>query len=335
MHLSQNRINFDSLNDLIAFQNDYSATRQQAILNQRSTLLRESEALRIGVVQLEDEIKKCRSEIEQKSNLKINNLKLQLDKLTGVNANALQMLTYKIRALLIQVKIKYQQILSELIIYFWSRLVRKQLSRKRERLKYLDSNFEEAVRKEIKVALLNLDRKKRAIDDISPSIYGAIGEQKVVKELEQLSDEFILINDFTFSFTKAIYYSQTKEYIKSVQIDHLLISPSGIFLIETKNWTKQSWLNSGLRSPIQQIKRSSFALFIIVSNYSNLTRQWSGSKIPIRNIIATMGYLPTEEFQYLKILPLDKLAGYIKYFKPSLSNQERENLVNFFLGIRT
>lgn len=48
--------------------------------------------------------------------------------------------------------------------------------------------------------LQELDRKKTIIDQINSSIYGALGEQKVVKELEKLSNDYILINDFTCRF---------------------------------------------------------------------------------------------------------------------------------------
>jgi hypothetical protein len=111
--------------------------------------------------------------------------------------------------------------------------------------------------------LKELERKKRVIDEINTSIYGAIGEQKVVKELENLPNGYFLINDFSFTFPTPIYNRQEDDYIKSIQIDHVLISPSGVFLIETKNWSKQSLNNLSLRSPVQQIKRSSFALFML------------------------------------------------------------------------
>jgi hypothetical protein len=68
-------------------------------------------------------------------------------------------------------------------------------------------------------------------------IYGAVGKQKVVDTLKVLSDDFILINDFNISFSQALFYKQEADYIKSLQVDHFLIGPTGIFIIETKNWS--------------------------------------------------------------------------------------------------
>ncbi|MBK7290418.1 MAG: NERD domain-containing protein [Chitinophagaceae bacterium] len=86
--------------------------------------------------------------------------------------------------------------------------------------------------------MTELENKQRVIDEVKNSIYGALGEHKVVKELENLSDENILINDFALTFHPAIYNRQENDYIKSIQIDHLLVTPSGIFIIETKNWSE-------------------------------------------------------------------------------------------------
>ncbi|QLH48311.1 MAG: NERD domain-containing protein [Bacteroidota bacterium] len=49
-------------------------------------------------------------------------------------------------------------------------------------------------------------------------------------------------------------------------MDHILVSPSGIFLIETKNWSEKSLESLSLRSPVQQIRRTSFVLFKLLNN---------------------------------------------------------------------
>src|SRR5690606_20229828 len=99
------------------------------------------------------------------------------------------------------------------------------------------------------------------VDGLNSYIYGALGEQKVVNTLENLSDEYFLINDFEVFLSPGIFHKQENDFIKSVQIDHILIGPSGVFLIETKNWSEKSLANLSLRSPVKQIKRTNFLLF--------------------------------------------------------------------------
>ena len=166
-----------------------------------------------------------------------------------------------------------------------------------------------------------------------------MGEQKVVKELEKLSNEYILINDFALSFPRPVYNQQENDYIRSIQIDHLLISRSGIFLIETKNWSQRSQQNWQLRSPVAQIRRANFALFKIVvgglaSNDLYLNQHhWGDRKIPIRNLIVLTTTKPAEEFQHVKVLTLHELLNYVTYFKPTFSTQETEGIANYLVRL--
>lgn len=65
-------------------------------------------------------------------------------------------------------------------------------------------------------------------------IYGAVGKQKVVDTLKVLSDDFILINDFNISFSQALFYKQEADYIKSLQVDHILIGQLVFSLLRQK-----------------------------------------------------------------------------------------------------
>lgn len=336
-HFNQNKIdNFNSLDELISFQNNYSASRELVISNQRLLITEERNNLNAVILQLENEITNDKRQIRQRLKSEIESLNHQFDAVAEAQKSFIQEFTYSFKALFLFIKIKYRELFSNIIISFLVRSKVKILDKKRKHFQYLVSHLEKAVRESSRLALFDLDRKKIAIDEINTFIYGAIGEQKVAKELDQLSDEYILINDFCYSFTKAIYNNQEKHYIKSIQIDHLLIAPSGIFLIETKNWSKDSLKNLSLRSPMQQIKRTNFALFKILSGNANFKldqHHWGERKIPIRNLIVLINHKPTEEFQYVKILTLDELLGYIVYFKPCLSNQETQEIAKYLLNI--
>ena len=158
--------------------------------------------------------------------------------------------------------------------------------------------------------------------------------------MENLSDENVLINDFALSFHPAIYNRQENDYIKSIQIDHILVSPSGIFLIETKNWSEESLNNLSLRSPVEQIKRTNFALFKILSeeitNHTNLNlyqHHWGDKKIPIRNLIVLTNLKPKEEFQYVKILTVNEILGYVNYFNPIFSSKETQEIAYYLRNL--
>lgn len=337
--LSQNNIDgFHSINDLLAFRDNYSVSRQQTIFQHETLITEEKNRLNSEVLLLQNEISKDKSETRQRLKSEIDRCQQRFDEISEIEKSVIGEFTYSFKALFLLIYIYYKKLFFNLIVYFsvWRKV--KALKKKNIRLDYLNTNFEEEVKRSSRQALYELDRKKVVIDEMNSFIYGAIGEQKVVKELEQLSDEYILINDFTFSFNKSIYSRRDKQSIKSIQIDHLLISPSGIFLIETKNWSKNSMESLSLRSPVAQIKRTSYALYKILSDYtkSNLDKHhWGERKISIRNLIVIINRKPKEEFEYVKILTLNELVGYVEFFKPSLSNAETQNLANYLISIST
>jgi hypothetical protein len=160
----------------------------------------------------------------------------------------------------------------------------------------------------------------------------------VVKELEKLSEDHILINDFTCNFHPPIYNRQENDYIKSIQIDHILLSPSGIFLIETKNWSQNSLNDISLYSPVKQIRRANHALFKILNGEISSAKlklnkhHWGDRKISIRNLIVLINHKPIEEFQYVKVLTLNDLVRYVNYFKPCFSITETQTIAKHLLN---
>lgn len=177
-----------------------------------------------------------------------------------------------------------------------------------------------------------LDSTKELVDSLYPLIAGAIGENLTVKELEKLSNDYYLINDFSMKFDPPIYNRNEDDKIFSIQIDHLIISKSGLFILETKNWSNQSIKSLDLRSPVRQISRTSYALFVLLNSESNVEivrHHWGSARIPIRNIIVMTKVKPKEEFKHVKVLTLDQLNGYIQYFDEVFNSDEVKQIFNY------
>ncbi|MBU3027582.1 nuclease-related domain-containing protein [Zobellia galactanivorans] len=181
------------------------------------------------------------------------------------------------------------------------------------------------IEKRAKPKTEKLEYTLSVIENSRNLISGAIGENLVVKEIKKLSDDYVLINDFNLNFSRPIFYKKHNQRIYSIQIDHLLISKAGIFIIETKNWSKSSVESMSLRSPIEQIERANFALYIYISENITLNgHHWGEQQVPIRNLIVMINNKPKGEFKYVKVKLLNEMNDYIKYFEPVLT----ENQVN-------
>ena len=325
-HLYQHNINdFNSLNEVMTFQKNYASNRQQIISYHENLIEQEKNSLNSYISQLDRSIKSEKINIESNLRNEIEHLEQELNNLLPPT-NLFQRLANYFKMRFYSRKIKQNKLNFDYNVACSIEELVKSHTEKNNRLQYIVSHFTDAVNESGLVPLRELERKKGIIDEVNNSIYGALGEQKVVKELEKLSDEYFLINDFCLSFPKPIYNRQENDYIKSVQIDHILISSSGVFLIETKNWSDKSLANLNFRSPVQQIKRTSFVLFKMLSeeitnSILNIGQHhWGSRKIPIRNLIVLINSKPNEEFQHVKILTINELLGYIKYFKPTFSS---------------
>ncbi|TDP57631.1 nuclease-related domain-containing protein [Flavobacterium dankookense] len=341
IHLEKNNIHdFKSIKDVITFQNSYQTLRQEQLAFHESQIEHEKNQLNIDLPVLQTAAETLKQETIQKLTEEIEILKGQLyNSSQNASTNLFHKLKIAFRNWNYKIQIKNLEQNFETNVKMAISPLLEEYNLKSHRFDYLSTRFDDAVTKSAFHSISELDRKKTIIEEKKSYIYGALGEQKVVKTLEALSDDYFLINDFDVSFYTAIYNSQEDEYIKSIQIDHILIGPPGIFLIETKNWSEKSLENVNLRSPVEQIKRNSYAFFQILNNKVKRKRNlldrhhWGDKKIPIKNVIVFTNSKPKEEFQYVKILTVNELIGYVNYFKPIFSYEEINSIAEIIIQV--
>lgn len=341
-HLERNSINdFKSINELLNFQKNFAALKLQIVSDHEILIEEEKIKLKAEITELENNIKTDKAYFEKMFYSEIEDVKeklMSVSNTSGLNFIK-RIINYIKRRTYISKLEDLESCFDYNVEYAISKLVNS-YNEKTNRYNYISLNLEKAIEESALKMIKELENKLRVIDEINNSIYGAIGEHKVVKELENLSDENILINDFTINFHPAIYFRQEDDYIKSIQIDHLLVTPAGLFLIETKNWSVKSLANLDLRSPVQQVRRSNFALFktltdsITKGRLSLKLHHWGNKRIPIRNVIALTNSKINDEFQYVKIVTLDEICNYIKFFKPIFTNAETELIADYLLNCK-
>ncbi len=133
------------------------------------------------------------------------------------------------------------------------------------------------------------------------------GEKQVANLLtHSLSDDYYLINDLYL-------------HGGGGDIDHVVLAPGGVFVLETKNWSGHincsgdEWHRAGKRnfnsSPSRQVKRNAAKIKNIIDNSSNLRSLgiWVEGIVVITNKHATLHLNnPT-----VPILKLPQVANYI------------------------
>lgn len=202
-------------------------------------------------------------------------------------------------------------------------------------LDYRQNNFDKIVEEKYNEEVDFLDlvyNTTRANKDL---YYGAVGEQMVVDKLKRLPDEYTILNNFQYKFSRPIHDRRNNDFIYSVQIDHILVGPTGLYLIETKNWSKNSMDDLDLFSPIKQIKRSSLALFALLNQaicqgyLSRFLDPWGEEQISPKNLLVIINHKPEQEYQFVKILTPGELEKHILSEKICFTKKQVENLITY------
>lgn len=179
---------------------------------------------------------------------------------------------------------------------------------------------------------------KEFYKDIYSHLRGAIGEQIAIKELSHLKDTYFVLNDVYIRFSKPVTKRDSGESIKSIQVDHIVVGPTGIYLIETKNWRKESISKADVYSPVQQVQRHSTALFSKLNEAKrkkqiHLTpHHWGERQIRTNNLLLMIDAKPDTRFDFVKVVSTDNLVSHIESQPPEFSDEEVESIANLLIN---
>ena len=96
--------------------------------------------------------------------------------------------------------------------------------------------------------------------------------------------------------------------------------------------------NLDLFSPIRQLRRSSFALFVSLNQdirkgvIDKLSNHWGNMKVSPKSLLCVMDHLPDQEFQYVKTLSVHQIARYIRNQKSQFDKKAVDSLVDNLLS---
>lgn len=157
----------------------------------------------------------------------------------------------------------------------------------------------------------------------SPELVGASAELAVIDELKKLPADHIVINDVQLKARRYIRFDGKP--LQSAQIDHLILSPAGVFVVETKCWSRGFAEHGNYHNPFDQVRCASYLCHVVMKD--------SFGSIKVRSIIACVGHLPDRntEKDYVKILRINELNGYISWFKnEEISPDRLSRMPKFF-----
>jgi len=136
---------------------------------------------------------------------------------------------------------------------------------------------------------------------------GAAAEVAVIEELSALPAGCLVFNDVKMEAGRYIHFEGKP--LMSAQIDTLVLTPTGVFVVEVKNWSREFAHSGEGFSPYEQASRASYSVF------DRLRR--AGMSVKVRAIIATNGNLPEKGDQKVSVVPIGRLRRYIEGAPPA------------------
>jgi hypothetical protein len=164
------------------------------------------------------------------------------------------------------------------------------------------------------------------LDEIqkTPHFFGAEGELRVLEELKKLDDSFNIFCDVNISSDDWITYRGEKN-LGSAQLDFLIVSNKGIFVVEVKNWTRDYISSHRGLSPYEQLDRSGRLMYTFLKNFFN--------KPKVNKILVNLKDKFEYNQDYKSVIPISfpGLVSYILRKKKTLEDNNVERIKNMIL----
>lgn len=305
--LELNRVNFKPERPSEIFDFLETAKKEYVLAKSNATqdVQNKIESLKKDVSQLEasleSDIHKCQAEISAEIEL----VQLALQILQEGAGLIRKIINYsrvkKHKEKLSQLKIKHKN--CPLILQKKIRLTQKTLDE-------TQNNCDSLIENKCRTTKYNVNLLQTVLS--SPDFAGAIAELELIESLRTLPDNYYVISDVKLEANEAIYFYG--EWLMSAQIDHIVVAPSGIFVIEVKNWSKKFVQDSNFFDPYQQVERASYLCYKLIGEKYNLKT---------RSIIVHKGFIPEKPSDsHAKVLKIGEVKGYILWFKESIANDQ-------------
>ena len=164
-----------------------------------------------------------------------------------------------------------------------------------------EKNLEKSVEKKVS----QLHKAQKIIEKNQEYFESAVGEAAVIKELRTLPETYYILNEVELSFYRSIRWKKYGEYVKSCKIDHVVVGPTGIFLIETKNESSQTTQTAkSPPPPHKEIQRAGYIFFV------HMMDQFK-RKYPVYQMVISSSEPPQIPFDYVTQLTIKELVDHI------------------------
>src|SRR5688572_318883 len=168
-----------------------------------------------------------------------------------------------------------------------------------------------------------LDRREHSASESSMLRAGAHGETRVAEELERLSDDYWVLHDVRLVASQPMRYDGVG--LRTAQVDHLVVGPTGVFVIEAKCWGRDHAAEGYAFSPFQQVRRAGYLCYRLLKDGVGETK--------VRQVVVPVGApLKPIDGHHVDLVWPSRLVEHIRGGRESLEKDRVERVAGFLAG---
>ncbi len=149
---------------------------------------------------------------------------------------------------------------------------------------------------------------------------GTKGEIDAIEELENLDDSYHVLCGIQIELPYYVTYKRRKN-LKSAQMDLVVVSSKGVYMIEVKNWSSNYLKNNTNLSPYEQTERAGRVLWIALQNVI----KGVGVSNVLLSIKGNMKY--DEKYRSVSVSSLIGINKFLEKRQDKLSEKEVKKIV--------
>lgn len=147
----------------------------------------------------------------------------------------------------------------------------------------------------------------------------------VLVELNRLPTTYYIFSDILLNLYRPVQYKKTQEYVKFCQIDFVVVGPTGIFVIEAKEWSPKI-LKEASHLPLKETDKAGLILYIRIVNLFH-------RRFPIYNVAVMLQKVTKVNYEYVRHLTLRELYCFIQRREGFLPKRKITKIVRWILKI--
>ena len=154
---------------------------------------------------------------------------------------------------------------------------------------------------------------------------GAKGENQVIEKLSQLSDEYHVLCGVRIVLSHYISYNGEKN-LKSAQMDFVVVSKKGVYMIEVKNWSDSYVDQQNYFSPHEQAGRAGRLLWHVLKSWRKAPRVTS----VVLSIKGNIKYDPN--YKVVFVASIKNINKFLENREDVLSEKEVKKIIKKLKG---